>query len=108
MNQNSKGYRKGPGRGGITRGPGEAPISLGEPQHLGTQNFEAVQNPDLSRAAPGDLISLSQSKHDIDKSKIGPQQAGAIKSTGRGGDTIWKESLLPAEKELLKRYFKTP
>ncbi len=99
---------KGPGRGGISRGPGEAPISLGDPQHLGTKNFEAVQNPDLSRAAPGDLVGVGQSEHDIDKSKQGPQQAGAVKSTGQGGDTIWQESLLPAEKELLKRYFKSP
>lgn len=108
MQQNGNGSRTGPGRGGISRGPGEAPISLGDPQHLGTQNFEAVQNPDLSRAAPGDLVGEGQSKHDIDKSKTGPQQAGAVKSTGQGGDTIWKESLLPAEKELLKRYFKSP
>ncbi len=99
---------QGPGRGGISRGPGEAPITLGDPNNLGTQNLEPVHNPDLSRAAPGDMIGLGQTEHEIDKNKRAPQQAGAVKSTGQGGDTIWKESLLPAEKELLKRYFKTP
>ena len=99
---------KGPGRGGITRGPGEAPITLGDPNNLGTNNLEAVHNPDLSRAAPGDVIGIGQTEHEIDKNKRSPQQAGAVKSAGQGGDTIWKESLLPAEKELLKRYFKTP
>lgn len=98
----------GVGRGGITRGPGEAPIALGDPNNLGTNNLEAIQNPDLSRAAPGDVIGVGETQHDIDKSKRGPQQAGAVKSTGQGGDTIWRESLLPVEKELLKRYFKTP
>ncbi|NOY00313.1 MAG: YwqI/YxiC family protein [Verrucomicrobia bacterium] len=99
---------QGPGRGGITRGPGEAPITLGDPNNLGTNNLESVHNPDFSRAAPGDLIGLGQTEHEVDKNKLAPQQAGAVKSTGQGGDTIWKESLLPAEKELLKRYFKTP
>lgn len=96
------------GRGGITRGPDEAPITLGHPNDLRTNNLEAVINTDLSRAAPGDVIGIGQAEHEIDKNKRGPQQAGAVKSTGQGGDTIWKESLLPAEKELLKRYFKNP
>ncbi len=96
------------GRGGISRGPGEAPISLGDANDLGTQNLETVHNPDLSRAAPGDVIAIGESQHEIDKNKRGPQAAGAVKSTGRGGDTIWRETLLPAERELLKRYFKTP
>lgn len=99
---------KGPGRGGISRGPGEAPITLGDPNHLGTNNLESVHNPDLSRAAPGDMIGTGTTEHEIDKSKHGAQQAGSVKSTGQGGDTIWKESLLPAEKKLLQRYFKTP
>jgi len=98
----------GAGRGGISRGPGEAPIALGDPNNLRTNNLEAVQNPDLSRAAPGDVVGIGETQHNIDKSKRGPQQAGAVKSTGQGGDTIWRESLLPVEKELLKRYFKTP
>jgi hypothetical protein len=98
----------GAGRGGISRGPGEAPISLGDANNLGTHNLETVQNPDLSRAAPGDVLAIGETQHEIDKNKRGPQQAGAVKSTGQGGDTIWRESLLPDEKELLKRYFKTP
>jgi len=105
MQKNGKGK---PGRGGITRGPGEAPITLGEPNDLRTNNLKPVYNPDLTRAAPGGVIGVGQTEHDIDKSKRGPQQAGAVKSTGQGGDTIWKESLLPSEKKLLKRYFKNP
>ncbi|MCF6312907.1 MAG: hypothetical protein L3J39_10700 [Verrucomicrobiales bacterium] len=99
---------KGPGRGGIQRGPGEAPITLGQPNDLNTNNLSAVQNQDLSHAAPGDIIATGKTEHDIDKSHQGPQSAGAVKSKGQGGDAIWKDALMPAEKELLKRYFTKP
>ena len=45
-------------------------------------------------------------KHEIDETKTGPREAGAVKSVGQGGETIWRESLMPDEKAVLKRYFK--
>ena len=94
-----------PGNGGVTRGPGAAPLTLGdEESKLGTKNQEAVENPDLSRATPGDLIGLGEQKHDVDQTQIGPREAGAA-STGQGGEQVWKESLTPDERAVLKRYF---
>jgi hypothetical protein len=95
----------GPGQGGVTRGPGTAPLTLGDKEsNLGTSNQEAVENPDLSRSAPGDLIAVGQQDHDIDKTPAGPRQAGAA-SSGTGGEQVWKESLSPDERAVLKRYF---
>jgi len=95
-----------PGRGGVNRGPGTAPITLAdEESNLGTKNLEAVNSNDLSRAAPADLIGITQTEHDLDQSNRGAQAGGNIGSAGSGGETVWKDSLLPAEKAVLKKYF---
>ena len=99
--------KKGPGNAGISRGPGPAPLFLGENEtNLGTNNIEGVKNEDYSKAAPGDVMGIGQTEHDIDETKTGPQKAGAVGSVGQGGDTVWRESLMPEEKAVLKRYFK--
>ena len=98
---------EGPGKGGIDRGPGAAPLFLGEQQSkLGTNNQEALSNPDLSRTTPADLIGIGNDKHEVDKSALGPRDAGAVGSTGEGGEQVWKENLAPQERAVLKRYFK--
>ncbi len=96
-----------PGRGGVNRGPGTAPITLSPNEaDLGTNNLEAVSNDDLSRALPADLIGTSVGEHDLDKSATAPTSAGVIQSEGEGGQKVWRDTLLPAEKAVLKRYFK--
>ena len=97
---------KGPGRGGITRGPGPAPMFFGDESDLKTNNLEGVQNKDFSKAAPGEILGIGEAEHEIDETKVGPREAGAVKSVGQGGDTVWRESLMPDEKAVLKRYFK--
>ncbi len=95
------------GRGDITRGPGPAPLFLGDNEtDLGTSQIEGVENADLSKAAPGDVLGVGQTEHDLDEKSVGPRQAGEVGSMGQGGDTVWKESLMPTEKAVLKRYFK--
>ena len=97
---------EGPGRGGISRGPGAAPLALGDETDLKTNQIEGVQNNDFSKAAPGDVLGIGQTEHDIDKTKKGPQAAGTVGSVGQGGDAVWRESLMPGEKAVLKKYFK--
>ena len=98
--------KEGAGRGGIQRGPGEAPMFYGDESDLKTNNIEGVQNQDYSKAAPGEVLGIGQTEHEIDETRTGPREAGAVKSTGQGGDTVWRESLMPQEKAVLKRYFK--
>jgi hypothetical protein len=98
-----------PGRGGINRGPGTAPLTLSaEETNLNTTKAESVNSQiDVNRIAPGDLLKVSDGKHEVDKNAYkGPQAGGAISNTGDGGAAVWQNSLLPSEREALKRYFK--
>lgn len=95
-----------PGTGGVQRGRGDAPIYFGDPDDLKTNRIESVSNEDLSRAAVGDVIGIGETEHDDDPVASGIQQGGSVDSTGSGGDAVWKDSLLPDEQAVLKRYFK--
>ncbi|MEM8953086.1 MAG: hypothetical protein AAGD22_02945 [Verrucomicrobiota bacterium] len=95
-----------PGRGGVSRGPGTAPITLSEtPTNLRTNNPEQVRTDDYSRASLGDTLSISDGQHEVDTTITGPTTAGSIESTGSGGDRIWRDSLMPNEKEILRKFF---
>jgi len=99
---------EGPGRGGINRGPGEAPLSLArEEANLNTEKMEQVTSDlDFKRLAPGDLMGTSDGKHEVDETAKGPQQGGVIQHAADGGAAVWQHSLLPEERETLRRYFK--
>ena len=61
---------------------------------------------DISRALPRELVKIGTGSHNVDKAKVGPRDAGTVKSTGSGGEAVWRDALLPKEKSALKRYFK--
>jgi hypothetical protein len=99
----------GPGRGGITRGPGTAPLSFSQDEtNLDTKKAEALNSQlDVRRMAPGDVLGVSEGRHDVDKNAYtGPKEGGTIQDAGDGGAAVWQNSLLPSEREALKRYFK--
>jgi hypothetical protein len=96
-----------PGKGGITRGPGTAPLTLSKDENdFGTNKNEAVSNQDMSRAQLGATLGLQDGKHDVDKTYTGPTTAGDTSNKGQGGQQVWRESLTPVEKAVLKRVFK--
>lgn len=98
---------EGPGNGGVSRGPGTAPLTLSDEENdFGTDKKEAVSNTDLSRAQVGDMLALQNGKHEVDKTARGPQAAGAVQNAGQGGEQVWRESLTPDEKAVLKRVFR--
>lgn len=98
---------EGPGKGGITRGPGTAPLTLSDVENnFGTHKTEAVANQDMAKAQLGTLLNLQDGKHEVDKTYNGPQAAGATQNQGQGGQQVWRESLTPEEKAVLKRVFK--
>jgi hypothetical protein len=104
-----EGDKQGPGGGGPSRGPGTAPVTLAsEDTQLDTNNIETLKNPlDLSRLATGDGLSVTNSAAKIDpKTYQGAQQGGTTTSPGDGGAAVWQNSLIPAERETLKRFFK--
>lgn len=96
-----------PGNGGVSRGPGAAPISLKDNEtHLGTTKTEISENKDLSHAAMGDLMGLGTGKHKVDEAAYtGPQSGGSMSSNGSGGDAVWEQAATPAEQQALTAFF---
>lgn len=95
-----------PGKGDATRGPGSAPLTLSkEENNFGTNKNEAVSNKDLSRAQLGTTLGLQDGKHEVDQKTTGPTAAGSTANKGQGGEQVWRESLTPEEKAVLKRVF---
>lgn len=96
----------GPGNGGVSRGPGTAPLTLSdEENNFGTQKNEGVSNLDMSRAQLGTNLGIQDGKHDVDKTYNGPAAAGNTAGKGQGGEQVWRETLTPEEKAVLKRVF---
>ena len=97
----------GPGRGGISRGPGTAPNVLGKSHDdTGTGKHQGLKSDDVGNALPGDLLQTSDTQHDIDKTNRRPETGGTSSGKGKGGDRVWKNSLMPNEKKALKEFFK--
>ncbi|BDS06393.1 hypothetical protein NT6N_14330 [Oceaniferula spumae] len=95
-----------PGKGGINRGPGTAPDVLGAPHaDAGKGKLERLKNDNKEQALPGDLLETSDDKHEVDETKQGPTAGGKATAKGKGGDRVWKDSLLPEEKKALKKFF---
>lgn len=102
-----EGEGESPGEGGIGRGPGTAPLTLAnEENDFGTEKNEAVFNSDLSRAQLSTVLGIKNGKHEVDKIYQGPVAAGQAKHQGLGGEQVWRETLTPEEKAVLKRVFK--
>ncbi len=98
--------RLGMGRGGISRGRGDAPMFYGDEQNLKTNRIEGVSGTDLERVVPTDVLGIGQTKHDDEQKPSLRQDGGSLAKDAAGGDAVWRESLTPGEKALLKRYFK--
>ena len=104
--EGEEGNGRGPGNGGVDRGPGHSPGVLGaEKDRLETGKATGLEAKDLSQATPGDLLELQDGEHEVDHSPSGISQGGATKATGKGGDRVWRDALDPAEQLTLKRFF---
>jgi hypothetical protein len=96
-----------PGRGGIDRGRGDAELTFGEKNELGTKRTEKIEKPvDVERAAPDEVLAVVDGEHEIDETAYaGPRAGGGIASEGDGGSAVQVDSLLPAEQSAVKRFF---
>jgi hypothetical protein len=95
-----------PGRGGVSRGPGAAPLTLKEETDLGTNNLEGVTSQDYENAMMGEkLTERAANPEDQISEYQGLQQAGAVAETGQGGEAVWRDNLSAEERRLLQNYF---
>jgi hypothetical protein len=97
----------GYGKGGVGRGRGDAPMYHEDQEsNLGTKKIERVDNDDLTRAAPGDVLGVIETKQEIEKTATTLRSGGAVDSAGKGGGRVWESELLPSEKAVLNRFYK--
>jgi hypothetical protein len=96
-----------PGRGGVTRGPGSAPLELADDRtELGTTRIEDVIGREPLGTEFGDTVAVGIGEHDVDTSGFRRgRDAGAIAATGEGGELVWSQTLTPEERRVLKKYF---
>jgi hypothetical protein len=99
---------KKPKPGGTGGGKQSADMDLAQsPTKVTPEKNEGVSNPDMEHASIGDVIRTSSGEHKVDESEYkGPQTAGTLVSPGAGGEAVWKQELDPAEREVLKRYYR--
>jgi hypothetical protein len=101
-----EGEGEGPGRGGVQRGRGDAPMFHEDQEsQLGTSNLERITNEDLERAAPGDVLGEIEVKQDPVTEGAAVRSGGSVGSAGRGGDRVWDAELLPAEQDVLRKFY---
>jgi hypothetical protein len=95
------------GPGGISRGPGTAPLRLKEhsPELTSSRTEELASKGGAKK--PGDLVGMTSQTPETDKknsSKI--HQAGTAGSSATGGEAVSSGVYTPDENEVLKKYFR--
>lgn len=98
-----------PGQGDPTRGKADAELTLQtDENNLNTKRTEMLNTMlDAERVTPGDLLQIQDAKPTVDpKNYAGLQSGGGLQSTGEGGAAVEKATLVPAERAVLKRFFK--
>jgi hypothetical protein len=99
------GEGQGEGQGGVSRGPGHDPNVLrGGKDPIDVGELTGLNAEDLARAIPGDLLQLQDDKHSVDEF-TSKSAAGGAAAQGKGGERIWRDSLVPEEQRALKKYF---
>jgi hypothetical protein len=98
-----------PGKGGVNRGKGDAELTVRQEEtNLGTKRAENLDSMvDPERVTPGDLLELQDARPNIDPNAYaGVKAGGSLQSAGDGGAAVEKATLVPAERAVLKRFFK--
>lgn len=96
---------EGPGKGGVDRGPGTSPDVFGEQAtNTEAQKPQFLDPGDLSRSLPGDVLDVTNSKHEVEMTRP-PLRTGGKADVQGGGGSTWQESLHPREQEAVKKFF---
>lgn len=97
-----------PGIGGISRGRGDAPLGFSAesaPEQAGRE--QALGSEDLERASIGDMVGVTRDRPELDREKMaGRGSAGTVAAPASGGEAVWVNRLTPAERKVLKDFFK--
>lgn len=96
------------GQGGITRGPGTAPLTLDpRPKQSSAGRIEVIRGADTPDENDDYTRKFSRSAPDVDRSQAHALSLGGAAPSERGRDTaVWKQTFTPEERDVLQRFFK--
>ena len=98
-----------PGRGGITRGRGDAPMTWSDSTTEEGAKFKAEALPlsDIASLEDSKMMGVSMAAPSVEKSGL-PSKAGGLNGAKAGGGSSVTQTILPRHKGAVKRYFERP
>ena len=96
-------------RGGVTRGPGHAPMtwSDGTTEEGAKFKAEALPLSNLASLEDSQLVGLSVAAPSVETSNP-PPESGGLSGATAGGGSSFNQTVLPRHKGAVKRYFERP
>ena len=100
---------EGPGRGGISRGRGDAPMTWtdGTTEEGAKFKAEALPLSDIASIEDSKMMGVSMAAPTIEKSGV-PSKTGGLNGAQAGGGSSVTQTILPRHKGAVKRYFERP
>ncbi len=94
-----------PGRGGITRGRGDAEMSWGdESEETGIQFKETVLPPGMQEDPKDEVIGITRSEPEVDPAMAASRAAARANDPSAGRET-WDRKLRPRHKGAVRKFF---
>ncbi len=95
---------EGPGSGGVSRGPGAAPLTFEARLGRVPELFPLEKLPGRRSGASGEIWAVRAVAPRRHSGRDSPHASGSAAEGGRGGG-VWDEKLLPRNRDLARRYF---
>lgn len=95
----------GPGRGGVQRGPGTAPLTIGDRNPVETPGVEGGLQSDLDgNVGIGDVVGTRLTAPEENELPFSLSSGGAA-AISAGAEAVNRQPVTPAERRILQRYF---
>jgi hypothetical protein len=98
----------GAGIGGVTEGPGSAPIAWNQNTSEDGAKFKAETLPPAELRKLKESMLLSLGKADPKADAVSPSKGGAVRNAARGGGAANTQVVLPRHKNAVERFFARP
>ena len=100
---------RAPGRGGVSRGRGDAPLSFGKEPAPQQERFkeERIEGRP-TRLAPGELLAIQKIDPDAPGDEPAAVRGGARGFTDAEAEAAWKRRVPPRDRGVVRRYFSEP
>ncbi len=94
-----------PGRGGVNRGRGDAPLTWGdESDETNTKFKEVVLPPGFLEDPKGEILGVTKTAPNEEPAESAPRSARRQVNPASGQET-WKRKLRPRHRNVVRKYF---